>query len=597
MNSLSELRYTLSESFRNEIALKKPGCFLAMQSRLLKTVCWINARIRRLKFVQMNLFRKCDVILINLPKSESLAIFPIGIASIAAYLEKHGVRVLAVDMNSQFIGKKLLSIFIRIKKPKLVGLSAITCQINYAYYVCKYLRAKVPEVNLVYGGVHPSALPEEPFKKGCADFVIVCEGEQTFLELYESLVRNSDFSKVDGLVHKDKKGGIVYNKPREFIKDINNLPMPAYHLFDLYSYIIDIHIYPYNRLLAMDLMTSRGCPHNCSYCSSPFLYRRRVRFRSPEKIADEIEFLIKRYKFKTFHFHDDDFLLDVKRIERLCQILIERKLNIRFIFLTNVNTLLKNLHILPLLKKAGCVGIEFGIESVNKEVLSKMNKSQDTENLLRVAKMMDKEGITPMYLVMSFSPGETLYSSYETTRMIQKLTEGKNINVSYYLQPHHHNFCLGMLTTPYPGSELYKTAKKQGIILAKNYYYYRPENINFIPFSFLEDTPIKIKNLSYEAFSDEIKKYKQAILCHVTAKFNVFPHSFYNRHCLDYCKYVDFLYDLYLLCDGKRNVKAVSGVVLKKSGVSNMGYTCAGLRFLAMFGIISSKSIACLSKQ
>jgi len=585
MKKITEIKHRMLESFKNGVLSEKPHFFLTMQWNVYNCLRWINARIRRLTFVKKNLLRKCDVVLINLPKHEPLTIFPIGIASLAAYLERNGINVLTVDMNSQFIGKRLLSILISVKKPKIVGLSAITCQANSAYQLGNYLKERIPSTKLVYGGVHPSALPKEPFSKGSADFVVICEGEETLLEVYKSLEGTLDISKIRGLAYKDGNGKVMQNPPRTPINDIDSLPMPAYHLFDVYSYTIDIHIHPYNLALAMDLMTSRGCPHNCSYCSSPFLYKRKVRFRSPEKILEEIEFLIKKYGFKTFHFHDDDFLLNPKRIERLCHLIINKKLDIDFICLTNIDTLINHTSIIPLLKKAGCVGIEFGIESVNKEVLNNINKSQNTKSLLRIANILEKEGITPMYLIMSFNPGETLYSSYETTKMINTLTKGKNINVSYYLHPHHHNHCLGMLTTPYPGSKLYETAKKQGLVLNNDYDYYMPLYMNFVPFSFLNDVPIKLKNLDYRRFVDEISKYKRAILCHVTGRLRIF----HGNYDLDYSEYTKFLYELYSLCDGKRSVKTISGVLLKKTGNTSLGYSCIGLRFLAMFGIISSK--------
>lgn len=586
MRNINELKYGVLESFEEGLLSGRSTVLLKTQWRIYNLLSWVNTKIRRFRFVQMNLFRKCDVLLINLPKYyEPIRHFPIGLASIASYLEKQRIKVMVVDMNSQVVGKKLLSIVVRIKKPKIVGLSGVTFQIQQAYELGKYLKRKFPHIPLVYGGVHASALPEEPFKKGSADLVVVCEGEQTLLELYRAIIDKSDLSKIDGLVYKNKKRGIIKNEPRKFIKNIDDLPIPAYHLFDVRSYSTDIHVYPYNRTIAMDLMTSRGCPHNCAYCSSPFLYRRTVRLKSPEKIVGEIEFLINKYKFKNFHFHDDDLLLNIKRIEKLCHMIIERRLNIKFICLTNINTLLKNQHILSLLKKAGCVGIEFGIESVNKGILSSINKTQDTKNLLKIANMLEKEGITPMYLVMSFNPGETLDSAYETAQMIHKMTKGRNINVSYYLQPHHHNFSLGMLATPYPGSKFYETAKYKGVVLANNYECYRPENINFVPFSFLNDTPIKRENFNRTTFFNEIKKHEQTLLCHQVGGFDIFHH----RYNFDYYRYVEFLYDLYRLCDGRKKIKEISDIMLRTDKKLNMGYNCVGLRFLAMFGFIKSK--------
>lgn len=545
-------------------------------------------KITNLSYVLRQFFFEregCEIILINPDKYDnSVKNIPIGLACIASYLEKYGVRVRILDMWGAFRSKILLKMIIKFIGPKIIGISiAVTRQAHTAYSIGKFIKKHFPEIKVVYGGLHAAYFPEEAFEKGLADYVILGEGEIPFLQLVRSLKQKSyNLEKIEGLVYK-KRGEIIKNEKGQPV-DLDKAPFPAYHLLDMKIYDTDIHILPYAKERAADIMTSRGCINNCAYCSSPFLYRHNIRFKNPKLMVEEIKCLKKVYGLEYFHFHDDDFLLDYERIKKFCELLIRKKISIKWLCLTNVNTLLKGLDLLRKMKMAGCVTIEFGIETADKSVLKKINKVQQTNRLISLSRKLRRYSIIPQYLVMSFNPGETLDSAYKTANLIYKLNSKKDPPVVPYLISHHHNFTLGFLTTIYPGCRLYKDASEEGIVLSKNWDDYHPERVNFIPYSFLNDVPEKIKSLSKDDFFKKLTEYKHPIQVHRINNYKIYS------DLKNFKSYSKFLYSLYELCNAERKVTDIHKEALKYYPKNSISYSCVGLRFLAMFGLIRSKS-------
>ncbi|MEM4267577.1 MAG: radical SAM protein [Candidatus Woesearchaeota archaeon] len=544
--------------------------------------------------------KECEILLINPPKYEIGKHFPIGIGYLAAYLENQGISVQCYDSHLNEVDESTKSKeidfivkIIRKAHPKIVGISAITAQANSAYLIGRSIKANFPDIIVVYGGVHPSALPEDAFLNGNADYVIIGEAEATLSELAIAIQQGKPTKNILGIAYK-KGDKIIANAQRPLLPG-DAFPTPAYHLFQISEYNTDIHIHPYNKKIAMEVMTSRGCPYSCAYCANPFLYRRKTRFRSLPQVIQELKLLKERYGFDTIHFHDDDFLIEPKRTERLCRLIIKEQLKIKWVCLTNINNLYANLNILPLLKKSGCVGVELGIESCDEEVLKKSGKLQKISRLEAVNNALKKNNIAHMYLMMSFLPGENLDTAYNTAKMICRMNKVQdNRNLVPYLKPVHGDYVLGMLTTPYPGSELYRTAREHGIVLAQNWDVYRPEFVNFLPYSFLYDIPIKKRQIDREMFKKIVNIYKENILLHLVDDYQIHHTPWFDAKTrydylirgtlFDFKRYCDFLYSLYSECDGKSSVFEVH-----KKMKEELSYVAVGYRFLAMFGLVRSK--------
>lgn len=522
---------------------------------------------------------KCDVLLINPHKLDAEKGIPIGIATIASYLQKYDVKTCLLDMNLFRISDKSLLFLIRKTKPLIVGIGAITFQAEEAYRVGTLIKTRFPSVKLVYGGVHPAFVTAEAFKEGKADFVVFGEGEQTLLKLFKTLKSGrTDFSKIRGLAYK-KEGNVFKNKPCKFMPNINSLPFPTYYHLNLRAYNTDLHIHPYYKEFAVDLIGSRGCPNNCAYCATPQLYKHHVRLKDAKNIVAEIKSLRSRYGINYFHFHDDNFLIDRERVVKFCRIIKENSIKITWVCLTDINTLEKSKDIIPKLADTGCIGIEIGLENADMQVLKGLSRHQDLTCLLELNNLMKKSGITPMYLFMSFLPGETLDSVYKTSKLLEHLTNGECPNVIYFLKPVHSRFGLGLCANPYPGSNFFHTARKEGIILAKHWRDYYPTKISFIPYSFLREVPIKISKADKKDIEHIFRRYKKEIF--LNHAYDVF-----NNENLKY--YHEQLYRTYDVCDGKRSVEKICNMLRQQESMS-VKSTCTAIRFLAMFGLVGSK--------
>jgi len=252
---------------------------------------------------------------------------------------------------------------------------------------------------------------EDIFIKTPAEFAVYGEGEITFTELIAHLKGQGDLKDIKGLMYKNNQGNIVTNPAREFIKDLNKLPLPAYDIFPMERY-------PLHRMV-----TSRGCPFACAWCNSSSIWNKSLRSRDAESMVSEIEFLIKTYGKKIFVFGDNSFNVDLKRVEAFCDLLIEKKLKILWSVSLRVDIMTPE--IACKMEKAGCYNVSIGIESANNEILAHIHKSTTIEKITEGIKMMKEAGIEVMSQFVIGSPYETL----ETVR--QSIDYAKNSMCDY----------------------------------------------------------------------------------------------------------------------------------------------------------------------
>lgn len=556
--------------------------FLKKLWRLSKLLCCISFSLK----IYTCRLSKQDVLLINPYKFDYEKGVPIGIATIASCLQKYGIKTYLLDMNLNKINNKSLLFLIKKTKPLIIGIGTITCQVNEAYRLGRLIKKSIPEVTLVYGGVHPTFVTEEAFKECMADFVVTGEGEQTLLELFKTLKsRKHDFSKITGLAYK-KKGIVFKNEPRQLVKNLNTLPFPTYYQLSLKDYNTDLHIHPYYKEVAVDLVESRGCPNNCAYCATPQLYHQNVRLKDAKNIFAEIKSLYLKHGMKYFHFHDDNFLLDRKRVLKFCKLIKENNLEIVWLFLTDINTLKRNMDILPRLAEAGCVSIELGIENADTKILNRLGRHQDINYLPKLDKAIKKAGIVPLYLFMSFLPGEDIDSIRKTSMLLDKLSRGKQLNAIDFLISVHTRFGFGLFANPYPGSKFFLTAPKEGMVLSKKWVEYYPFCLSFIPHSLLNDIPVKNKMMGNEKFKSVVGRFSKEILYNRTHNqvqgISVFPNGNTN--------YSEVLYSAFKLCDGKTSVKELCDSLMSCENLS-IREAGSAIRILAMLGLVQSKKL------
>ncbi|HME54234.1 MAG TPA: radical SAM protein [Candidatus Lokiarchaeia archaeon] len=340
---------------------------------------------------------------------------PIGIGYLASYLEQHGYEVHVLDLSIKRVYFSTVVEFITKKKPIFVGISSLTAYYMGAKKLALELRNHLPDLILVMGGVHPSFLPECVIRECNANFVVIGEGEMTLLELTRAIENGeTDFSMIKGIAYKDGDE-IKFTVNRDLIADLDSLPMPAWYKINPNKYPKNPHggISKYDRVAP--IISSRGCPYSCHYCASCKFWKQRIRFRSPEKVVDEIQYLHKNFGIREIHFWDDNITLKRDHIISICKEIIKRGLNVMAFNAPNgvkVDTLDKT--VLRWMKAAGFYALTYAIESGSRLILRDVGKKIDLAKIVRNIIIAHNLGIKLNSFFMIGFPGETMETIRKT---------------------------------------------------------------------------------------------------------------------------------------------------------------------------------------
>ncbi|RLE13156.1 B12-binding domain-containing radical SAM protein [Candidatus Aerophobetes bacterium] len=374
---------------------------------------------------------------------------PLGLAYLASFIEKDGHKVKIIDSNT--LGYRIKDIKEEIEKfnPHLVGVTATTSCIYDAYEVAKIIKEVDPGIKVVIGGPHVTFIAKETLKE-CPfiDVVVRGEGEETFRELVNFFESSSEdtwsLEEVKGITfRKDNK--IIETDSRSLIKNLDSIPFPAYHLLPMEKYSLE------GKRFAT-IITSRGCPFSCIFCSSSRLFGKTWRARSPENVIEEIKLLKNKYGVREIEFLDDTFTLNKKRAEKICEILIKEKIDISWSCSSRVDTIDESL--IEKLKKAGCHTIYVGVESGSQKILNIIDKGITLPQIEKTINLIKKVNINSFGSFILGIPGETVK------------TIKKTINFAKKLNP---SFVQFSICTPYPGTKLFEMAKEKGWLLTKDW--------------------------------------------------------------------------------------------------------------------------------
>ena len=371
---------------------------------------------------------------------------PLGLGYIASVLRKNGFKVKIID---DIVEKLDFSTLIKkIKNCIIVGITSTTPTFNAALKYARKIKEKLPNIFTILGGVHVSFLPYDALKHEYVDAVCIGEGEYTMLEVAERVEKGKSLEGVKGMMYRDKNSNRIVNcGKREFISNLDELPFPAFDLMPLDKYSL-----LGKKLECFPMMTSRGCPFNCRYCSSSLFFGKKFRARSAKNIVDEMEWLINDFGAKHIAFSDDTFTLNRKRVEEICNEIKRRNIDITWSCSSRVDTVNENL--LRNMKASGCEAIYYGIESANPAVLQYYRKNITPEKARDAVKITKKIGIST---ICSFIIG----APFETEEDIKR-----TLNFAIKLNPDYAQFSI---LTPYPGTELYKEAERENLLLTKNF--------------------------------------------------------------------------------------------------------------------------------
>ena len=361
-----------------------------------------------------------------------------GIAQLAAVLLQNNAVVRVFDMRLGY-GFEDLRREIDTFQPDMVGFTLIATRIKMCYAMIDRVKELYPRIYTVAGGTHVASFKQKVFRdcRGL-DFAVKREGEVSFLELIETLVKKkTNFSVVKGIMFINEKGEISETPDMEMIEDLDAMPYPAYDLFDLK------HYYAWERGV-VPIVTSRGCPFRCVFCSINLTMGYKFRMRSAKNVVDELEYWNKRGQ-KKFDINDDEFSFDRKRVEDICDMIVDRGLKVELRLYNGIRVSDVYPELLEKMKKAGFTAITYALESGSPKVLKNIKKAITVEQAIRAVEMTKAVGIETTCNFIIGHPGETYEDALMTLDAIRRVKADRiNFNNSVV----------------YPSTELYDWVSK-----------------------------------------------------------------------------------------------------------------------------------------
>ena len=393
---------------------------------------------------------------------------PLGLLYVASVLDEAGYRTeildaFMTDLSFRKFGDttEVGMSYERIKeeihrrKPDIVGIgNPFTSQVEHTIKVADIVKEIDSNILTVIGGPHVTVVPIDFLEEASnVDVVVIGEGEYTMLDIIRFLEGTKKIEEIQGLAYR-KDNKVVMNPPRPFIKDLDKLPYPAYHLVDMEQYLNPKRIeYRSFQNRALSMVTSRGCPFNCNFCSVHLHMGKAFRAHSVDYVVDHIEYLVNKYRVKTIYFEDDNLTFDLKRFEAICDKIIERDIKFQWETPNGVRADYLTLDLLKKMKKTGCQSVFVGVESGDQSVLDNIiGKSLRLNNVIKFAEMCKKIGLrTGAFYIIGF-PGETKETMMNTVEFALMLK--RKYDVGMHL----------LFATPSYGTRLYEECKQNGYI-------------------------------------------------------------------------------------------------------------------------------------
>lgn len=363
----------------------------------------------------------------------------IGVAYLGAFLKKHNFDVVIYDDGLR--NKLSLEESVREFNPDLVGVTSFSYCYDYAIGCIQKIKSNF-DIPVVLGGPHVSVAKGAVFNDSQLDYAVKKEGEYGLLGLLNAMNKGKDdFSDISNLIWK-RNGEIVENKDMPFIDNLDEIPFPDYSLFEIEKYVS-------TQLRTTAIITSRGCPYRCTYCSTLLSMGRNFRKRSAENVFSEIK---QRYDegYREFDINDDCFSLDIERANKIFDLVIDSGLSMRFKCYNGFRVDRITPELLSKMKKAGFYYLAFGCESGNQQVLDNIKKSITLDQVRRAVRLSREAGIDCCVNFIIGHPTETYAQALDTLNFAKSL---------------HCNYVNFSNLIPYPGTEAYDWAQKNGNFL------------------------------------------------------------------------------------------------------------------------------------
>lgn len=366
---------------------------------------------------------------------------PLGLMYIAGYLrEKTNHKVEILDCQVKNLDYKQIAQEVRKRRPDVVGVTAMTFTIIDVIETAKAIKKVNPEIKIILGGPHVNIYPEETMRTKEIDFLVFGEGEEPFKEILDNLNNVKKLYNIKGIVFRDGKK-IVNTGFRPLLQNLDKMPPPARDLTPLKDYASVLS----GSGLVTTMFTSRGCPYKCLFCDRPHLGK-NFRAHSAEYVVREMQ-SCKDMGIDEIMIYDDTFTVDRQRVIDICEAVLKNNLKINWDVRARVNTVDEEL--LNLMERAGCKRIHYGVEAGTQKILNVLRKGITLEMTEKAFYLTKKAGIQTLGYFMLGSPEETREDIQETIKFIKKISP---------------DFIHVSITTPFPATDLYFRALKEGVI-------------------------------------------------------------------------------------------------------------------------------------
>lgn len=382
----------------------------------------------------------------------------LGITSIAGVLEKNGFNVRILDALALHLSWEEIKEQIEAYSAPVVGITAVTAEFPAAKAIAKLAKEINPDTTIILGGPHVTIMPETAYCDEI-DYIVIGEGELTALELM-TFLRDGVGKKAEirGIGYK-QNGTMHLTEPRPMIRNIDELPLFAYHLLPMDKYR-NYAVFDDGRKYA-SLITSRGCPFSCTYCTSSAVFGHKWRNLSPERVLQEMTVLYKEFDIRYIYFQDDEFTLNHNRTMRICDLLMGSGFDLRWGCLSRVDHLDEEL--VSKMAKAGCTGITLGAECGYQEGLDRIKKKitlDQTRNAVELTRQYK------IFSVLSFMMGFPWEGEEEVKATIKF---AKTLDAGVFLF---------QTLIPYPGTEIYEQMRDEGLIVSNDWSQYIQHSIS-----------------------------------------------------------------------------------------------------------------------
>lgn len=402
---------------------------------------------------EINKCNEAEILLIIPPfyygdLSDAGPVYPsMGLTYVAAMLEQAEYKVCLIDMFALGYDEQKLKEYLEDKNLKIVGVSSVSATFKSSLSILKLVKNLRPDITTIIGGPHVTILTDSTMKEEYIDYGVISEGDYTSVELADFIIKKKGYREnIKGICFRNNEGVLIKTEKRPFIENLDTLPFPAYHLLPMEKYR-SYGFYDSGKRTA-SMITSRGCPFRCIYCCSSKLFGGRWRSMSAEKAVENIKRLHDEFGIEHIYFQDDEFTVSHDRVIKICDWMIDNKINISWECLTRVSHV--NDELLEKMAKAGCKSILYGVETGYDEGLKNIKKGITLEQVKNAIRLSQKNGIIAKASFILGFPWES------------KVEINKTIDFAIALNADYSFFTI---LVPFPTTEVYEQIEREGLFV------------------------------------------------------------------------------------------------------------------------------------